>query len=401
MTAKFQFHLKATDGKARTGVIETPRGEIRTPAFMPVGTAATVKAMMPESVAATGADILLGNTYHLMLRPTAERIDRLGGLHKFMNWDKPILTDSGGFQVMSLADLRKLTERGVTFKSHIDGSKHELTPERSMEIQKLLGSDIVMCFDECPALPADEARVAESMRLSMRWAQRSRDAFGDRPGHALFGIQQGGVTESLRAESAEALTRIGFDGYAVGGLAVGEGQEAMFGVLDYAPDMLPTDKPRYLMGVGKPDDIVGAVARGMIVAVVIAFGAWIFLGVGIAHPLWTLAFVLAGSVFMGALGIVAAIFANKFDQLSAISNFVVTPLSFLSGTFYSITALPTPLQAMSHANPFFYIIDGVRFGMIGVSDRAPALGLAIASGAALAILVLCWRWFRMGYRLKP
>jgi queuine tRNA-ribosyltransferase len=263
MTAKFQFHLKATDGKARTGVIETPRGEIRTPAFMPVGTAATVKAMMPESVAATGADILLGNTYHLMLRPTAERIDRLGGLHKFMNWDKPILTDSGGFQVMSLADLRKLTERGVTFKSHIDGSKHELTPERSMEIQKLLGSDIVMCFDECPALPADEARVAESMRLSMRWAQRSRDAFGDRPGHALFGIQQGGVTESLRAESAEALTKIGFDGYAVGGLAVGEGQEAMFGVLDYAPDMLPTDKPRYLMGVGKPDDIVGAVARGI------------------------------------------------------------------------------------------------------------------------------------------
>jgi queuine tRNA-ribosyltransferase len=263
MTAKFQFHLKATDGKARTGVIETPRGEIRTPAFMPVGTAATVKAMMPESVAATGADILLGNTYHLMLRPTAERIDRLGGLHKFMNWDKPILTDSGGFQVMSLADLRKLTERGVTFKSHIDGSMHELTPERSMEIQKLLGSDIVMCFDECPALPADEARVAESMRLSMRWAQRSRDAFGDRPGHALFGIQQGGVTESLRAESAEALTKIGFDGYAVGGLAVGEGQEAMFGVLDYAPDMLPTDKPRYLMGVGKPDDIVGAVARGI------------------------------------------------------------------------------------------------------------------------------------------
>jgi queuine tRNA-ribosyltransferase len=263
MTAKFQFHLKATDGKARTGVIETPRGEIRTPAFMPVGTAATVKAMLPESVAATGADIILGNTYHLMLRPTAERIARLGGLHRFMNWDKPILTDSGGFQVMSLADLRKLTERGVTFKSHIDGSKHELTPERSMEIQKLLGSDIVMCFDECPALPADEARLAESMRLSMRWAQRSRDTFGDRPGHALFGIQQGGVTESLRGESAEALTKIGFDGYAVGGLAVGEGQETMFEVLDYAPDMLPKDKPRYLMGVGKPDDIVGAVARGI------------------------------------------------------------------------------------------------------------------------------------------
>lgn len=260
---RFSFDLKATDGKARTGVIHTPRGDIRTPAFMPVGTAATVKAMMPESVKATGADILLGNTYHLMLRPTAERIDRLGGLHKFMNWEGPILTDSGGFQVMSLADLRKLTEKGVTFKSHIDGSKHELTPERSMEIQKLLGSDIVMCFDECPALPATDEAVAASMRLSMRWAQRSRDAFGDRPGHALFGIQQGGVTQELREESAKALVEIGFDGYAVGGLAVGEGQEAMFGVLDYAPDMLPTDKPRYLMGVGKPDDIVGAVKRGI------------------------------------------------------------------------------------------------------------------------------------------
>lgn len=260
---RFSFDLKATDGKARTGVIHTPRGDIRTPAFMPVGTAATVKAMMPESVKATGADILLGNTYHLMLRPTAERIDRLGGLHRFMNWEGPILTDSGGFQVMSLADLRKLTEKGVTFKSHIDGSKYELTPERSMKIQKLLGSDIVMCFDECPALPATDEAVAASMRLSMRWAQRSRDAFGDRPGHALFGIQQGGVTQELREESAKALVEIGFDGYAVGGLAVGEGQEAMFGVLDYAPDMLPTDKPRYLMGVGKPDDIVGAVKRGI------------------------------------------------------------------------------------------------------------------------------------------
>ena len=260
---RFSFDLAATDGRARTGTIHTPRGDIRTPAFMPVGTAATVKAMLPESVAATGADILLGNTYHLMLRPTAERIDRLGGLHQFMNWDKPILTDSGGFQVMSLAALRKLTEKGVTFKSHIDGSRHEITPERSMEIQKLLGSDIVMCFDECPALPADKARIAESMRLSMRWAQRSRDAFGDRPGHALFGIQQGGLEEDLRAESAEALTQIGFDGYAVGGLAVGEGQEAMFGCLDFAPDQLPQDKPRYLMGVGKPDDIVGAVARGI------------------------------------------------------------------------------------------------------------------------------------------
>lgn len=263
MSPKVTFDLQACDGKARTGVISTPRGEIRTPAFMPVGTAATVKAMMPESVRATGADILLGNTYHLMLRPTADRIDRLGGLHKFMNWERPILTDSGGFQVMSLAGLRKLTEHGVTFKSHVDGSKHEITPERSMEIQRLLGSDIVMCFDECPALPATDAQVAESMRMSMRWAARSRDAFGDRPGHALFGIQQGGVTQELRAESAEKLREIGFDGYAVGGLAVGEGQEAMFGVLDYAPDMLPEDKPRYLMGVGKPDDIVGAVARGI------------------------------------------------------------------------------------------------------------------------------------------
>ena len=263
MTDRFSFTLNATEGKARTGVIHTPRGDIRTPAFMPVGTAATVKAMLPENVAATGADILLGNTYHLMLRPTAERIDRLGGLHRFMNWDRPILTDSGGFQVMSLAALRKLTEEGVRFSSHIDGSKHMLSPERSMEIQRLLGSDIVMCFDECPALPAPVEKVAESMRLSMRWAQRSRDAFGDRPGHALFGIMQGGVTPDLRAESAEALKAIGFDGYAVGGLAVGEGQETMFSVLDYAPGYLPEDKPRYLMGVGKPDDIVGAVERGI------------------------------------------------------------------------------------------------------------------------------------------
>ncbi len=263
MTQRISFSLDATDGKARTGVISTPRGDIRTPAFMPVGTAGTVKAMMPESVRATGADILLGNTYHLMLRPTAERIDRLGGLHKFMNWDRPILTDSGGFQVMSLAGLRKLNEEGVTFASHVDGSKHVITPERSMEIQKLLGSDIVMCFDECPALPASDEDVAKSMRMSMRWAQRSKDAFGDRPGHALFGIMQGGVTPDLREESAKALVDIGFDGYAVGGLAVGEGQEAMFGVLDYAPDFLPQDKPRYLMGVGKPDDIVGAVKRGI------------------------------------------------------------------------------------------------------------------------------------------
>ena len=263
MTAKFSFDLLATDGKARRGVIHTTRGDIRTPAFMPVGTAATVKAMMPESVAATGADILLGNTYHLMLRPTAERIDRLGGLHKFMNWDKPILTDSGGFQVMSLSALRKMTEDGVTFKSHIDGSMHTLTPERSMEIQKLLGSDIVMCFDECTPFPAEEKVAHDSMRMSMRWAKRSREAFGDRPGHALFGIQQGSVFRDQRQESAEKLAGIGFDGYAVGGLAVGEGQDMMFDVLDYAPDMLPTDRPRYLMGVGKPDDIVGAVKCGI------------------------------------------------------------------------------------------------------------------------------------------
>ena len=263
MTDRFAFTLTATDGAARTGVIRTPRGDIRTPAFMPVGTAATVKAMLPGSVRATGADILLGNTYHLMLRPSAERIARLGGLHRFMGWDGPILTDSGGFQVMSLSDLRKLTEDGVEFRSHIDGSRHMLSPERSMEIQRLLGSDIVMCFDECPALPADRDRIAASMRLSMRWAERSRAAFGDRPGHALFGIQQGGLEPDLREESAKALQAIGFDGYAVGGLAVGEGQAAMFGVLDHAPAMLPADKPRYLMGVGKPDDIVGAVARGI------------------------------------------------------------------------------------------------------------------------------------------
>ncbi|MBP0481973.1 tRNA guanosine(34) transglycosylase Tgt [Sagittula salina] len=257
------FTLKGRDGRARMGVIATTRGEIRTPAFMPVGTAATVKGMMPESVAATGADVLLGNTYHLMLRPGAERVARLGGLHRFMNWNKPILTDSGGFQVMSLSSLRKLTEEGVTFRSHVDGSKHMLSPERSMEIQKLLGSDIVMAFDECPALPADRKRIEESMQLSMRWAGRSREAFGDRPGHMLFGIQQGGLERDLREESARALTQIGFDGYAVGGLAVGEGQEAMFQCLDFAPEFLPEDKPRYLMGVGKPSDIVGAVARGI------------------------------------------------------------------------------------------------------------------------------------------
>ncbi len=263
MATGFTFTLSATDGRARTGVIATPRGAIRTPAFMPVGTAATVKAMLPESVAATGADVLLGNTYHLMLRPGAERVARLGGLHRFMNWPKPILTDSGGFQVMSLSSLRKMTERGVTFASHVDGSKHELTPERSMEVQGLLGSDIAMAFDECTPFPATEAQSLESMRRSMRWARRSRDAFGDRPGHALFGIQQGSVFRDQREESAAALREVGFDGYAVGGLAVGEGQGAMFEVLDHAPGMLPADRPRYLMGVGKPDDIVGAVARGI------------------------------------------------------------------------------------------------------------------------------------------
>jgi len=259
----FRFSVSAADGAARTGVIATPRGDIRTPAFMPVGTAATVKGMLPESVRATGADIVLGNTYHLMLRPGAERMARLGGLHRFMNWPRPILTDSGGFQVMSLTGLRKMSEEGVRFASHIDGSTHMLTPERSMEIQRLLGSDIVMSFDECTPFPAEEAVAAASMRLSMRWAQRSRDAFGDRPGHALFGIQQGSVFRALREESAEKLRAIGFDGYAIGGLAVGEGQEAMFGVLDYATGLLPPDKPRYLMGVGTPSDIVGAVRRGV------------------------------------------------------------------------------------------------------------------------------------------
>jgi len=263
MTNRFQFNINATDGPARTGVINTPKGDIRTPAFMPVGTAATVKAMMPESVRSTGADILLGNTYHLMLRPGAERVHKLGGLHKFMNWRGPILTDSGGYQVMSLTDLRKLTEEGVKFKSHIDGSVHNLTPEYSMEIQRLLGSDIVMSFDECTPFPTTQEQAKSSMDLSMRWAQRSRDAFGDRPGYALFGIQQGSTFKDMRAESAEKLTNIGFDGYAVGGLAVGEGQELMFNVLDYAPNQLPQDKPRYLMGVGKPDDIVGAVQRGI------------------------------------------------------------------------------------------------------------------------------------------
>jgi queuine tRNA-ribosyltransferase len=267
MSTRFAFTIHAADGKARTGTIQMQRGEIRTPAFMPVGTAATVKAMKPESVRASGADIILGNTYHLMLRPGAERVARLGGLHTFMNWDRPILTDSGGYQVMSLSELRKLTEEGVEFSSHLDGSKHMLTPERSMEIQRLLGSDIVMAFDECPRADQPRDVIAASMEMSMRWAQRSRDGFdsgGEHAGRAaLFGIQQGALDEELRRTSAQKLTEIGFDGYAIGGLAVGEGQEAMFATLDFAPGQLPADRPRYLMGVGKPDDLVGAVMRGV------------------------------------------------------------------------------------------------------------------------------------------
>ena len=264
---RFRFEIHATDGAARTGTITMQRGEIRTPAFMPVGTAATVKAMKPDNVRATGADIILGNTYHLMLRPSAERVAKLGGLHKFMNWPRPILTDSGGYQVMSLAELTKRTEEGVAFKSHLDGARHLITPERSTEIQRLLDSDIVMAFDELvPTTSARKVQI-EAMERSMRWARRSRDAFLGGGEHAeraaQFGIQQGALDEGLRKASADALVDIDFDGYAIGGLAVGEGQEAMFGVLDFAPGQLPADKPRYLMGVGKPDDIVGAVVRGV------------------------------------------------------------------------------------------------------------------------------------------
>ena len=264
---RFQYTIHAREGKSRTGVIQMQRGDIRTPAFMPVGTAATVKGMKPETVLGTGADIILGNTYHLMLRPGAERVARLGGLHKFMNWPHPILTDSGGYQVMSLSDLRKITEEGVTFASHLDGSRHLLSPERSMEIQRLLGSDIVMAFDECPRANQSRDVIAKSMEMSMRWARRSRDAFdagGEHAsGAALFGIQQGALDAGLRQTSADALTAIGFDGYAIGGLAVGEGQEAMFATLDFSTAQLPEAAPRYLMGVGKPDDLVGAVERGV------------------------------------------------------------------------------------------------------------------------------------------
>jgi queuine tRNA-ribosyltransferase len=266
MTAapRFDFTISATDGRARTGTIRMRRGDIRTPAFMPVGTAATVKAVKPADVRASGADILLGNTYHLMLRPGAERVAKLGGLHRFMGWERPILTDSGGYQVMSLSELTKVSEEGVSFASHLDGSRHMLSPERSMEIQTLLGSDIVMAFDQLVKTTDTDAAQKAAMERSMRWAKRSRDAF-DALGNegALFGIQQGGLDEGMRKASADALIDIGFDGYAVGGLAVGEGQEAMFACLDFAPGQLPADRPRYLMGVGKPDDIVGAVERGI------------------------------------------------------------------------------------------------------------------------------------------
>ena len=264
---RFAFTINASDGRARTGTIATRRGIIRTPAFMPVGTAATVKAMKPGDVEGAGADIILGNTYHLMLRPGAERVARLGGLHRFMGWERPILTDSGGYQVMSLAELTKRSEEGVAFKSHLDGSRHLLSPERSVEIQRLLGSDIVMAFDELVSTTSSRDVQAAAMERSMRWARRSRDAFDGERDHAeraaIFGIQQGALDQGLREASADALKEIGFDGYAVGGLAVGEGQAAMFACLDYAPLQLPEDSPRYLMGVGKPDDIVGAVERGI------------------------------------------------------------------------------------------------------------------------------------------
>ena len=267
MTDRFAFTIAATDGAARTGSIAMHRGTIRTPAFMPVGTAATVKAMKPADVETAGADIILGNTYHLMLRPGAERVARLGGLHRFMGWDKPILTDSGGYQVMSLSDLTKRSEEGITFKSHLDGTRHLLSPERSIEIQRLLGSNIVMAFDELVPTTSTREVQAAAMERSMRWAKRSRDAFDSGGDHAaqnaIFGIQQGALDEGLRRTSADALIDIGFDGYAIGGLAVGEGQEAMFACLDFAPGQLPADRPRYLMGVGKPDDIVGAVERGI------------------------------------------------------------------------------------------------------------------------------------------
>lgn len=258
-----KFNLKSSENKARRGEVITAHGIVQTPAFMPVGTVGTVKAMLPESVKSTGAEIILGNTYHLMLRPTAERVHAFGGLHQFMNWPGPILTDSGGFQVMSLSGLRKITEEGVAFQSHLDGSRHMLSPERSMEIQYLLDSDITMAFDECVKYPAEKKVVQKSMERSMRWAARSKAAFTDRDGYGIFGIVQGGMFQDLRMQSVQALTNIGFDGYAIGGLAVGEGQKTMFEVLDYTACALPDDKPRYLMGVGRPSDIVGSVLRGV------------------------------------------------------------------------------------------------------------------------------------------
>lgn len=263
LVSKFSFDIHNQHKKARSGIITTAHGNIRTPAFMPVGTRGTVKAMLPESVAKTGSDILLGNTYHLMLQPSAERIAKLGGLHRFMNWNKPILTDSGGFQVMSLSKLRKITEEGVSFNSHINGDKYLLTPERSTEIQHLLGSTITMAFDECTPYPATFEEAKTSMQLTTRWAHRSREAFVKQDGYAQFGIIQGSVYEELREQSAKDLIELDFEGYAIGGLAVGEGQELMFKVLDYTPDFLPQNKPRYLMGVGKPTDIIGAVSRGV------------------------------------------------------------------------------------------------------------------------------------------
>ena len=263
MSNEFSFAVAASDGQARAGEIVLPRGVIRTPAFMPVGTAATVKAMYPDQVRALGADVVLGNTYHLMLRPGAERIAELGGLHKFMNWPHPILTDSGGFQVMSLAKLRKLDENGVTFQSHIDGSRHVLTPERSMEIQRLLGSDIQMQFDECVKLPCSDAEAERAMRLSLRWGERSKVAFGSQPGRSIFGIVQGGANPKLRVDSAKAVVDMGFHGHAVGGLAVGEPQAVMLEMLETVIPYLPAAKPRYLMGVGSPDDLLEAVRRGV------------------------------------------------------------------------------------------------------------------------------------------
>ncbi|HVU29929.1 MAG TPA: tRNA guanosine(34) transglycosylase Tgt [Sphingomicrobium sp.] len=264
---RFSFSILSSDGAARRGVIAMQRGEIRTPAFMPVGTAATVKALRPEEVLASGADIILGNTYHLMLRPGAERIARLGGLHRFMGWERPILTDSGGYQVMSLSELTRVTEEGVSFASHLDGSRHMLSPERSIEVQRLLDSDIIMQFDQLVPTTSPPKAQREAMERSIRWARRSLDEFSRGGGHsarsAIFAIQQGALDEALRRQSSEALIEMGFDGYAVGGLAVGEGQEAMLGCLDFAVDMLPREKPRYLMGVGKPDDIVEAVVRGI------------------------------------------------------------------------------------------------------------------------------------------